>query len=145
MHWKAAGWAWSCSCSAGRLITTSRSNFSILLRRCAPVLSRWTGFQSLKSPVPIRSQNCCAGSTSIKFAKLHPRVSSLQGLGFMDQETCENVRQLCMLAAHEQSEKNLTSIVAEIYRLVAGPTGDHRQPLQPDAPEPRNSRPEVRK
>lgn len=37
----------------------------------------------------------------------------------MDQETCENVRQLCMLAAHEQSEENLTSIVAEIYRLVS--------------------------
>ena len=31
-----------------------------------------------------------------------------------------------MLAAHEQSDKNLTSLVEEIYRLVSGAAHDDR-------------------
>ena len=37
----------------------------------------------------------------------------------MDREMCETVRQLCMLAAHEQSDDNLTRLVEEIYRIVS--------------------------
>ena len=58
-------------------------------------------------------------------------VSSLQGLGFMDPEMCEAVRQLCMLAAHEESDEKLATLVREIYHLVSAspPNGPSFAPL----------------
>jgi len=37
----------------------------------------------------------------------------------MDPEMCEAVRQLCMLAAHEESDEKLATLVREIYHLVS--------------------------
>ena len=39
-----------------------------------------------------------------------------------------------MLAAHEQSDKNLTSLVEEIYRLVSSAAHDDRAPRQTAGP-----------